>query len=114
MEMLSLEAQNNRQGVEPMTRIAEIAGALGVDELVTGRLTGTATGRFDGVAHFAAGTTLKVFEQQLEPADGSESPGGSGASVQKVIPCAISGRASVAGLPMRLPCVSIRHPLSRG
>jgi hypothetical protein len=75
MEMLSLEAQKQSAGCgSDESCIAQIAGALGVDELITGRITETATGRFLMVRRIdqRRARTLKVFQQNLELADGTE------------------------------------------
>ncbi len=75
MEMLALEGQKQSVGCgEDDSCIAEIAGALGVDELVTGRISETPTGRFLMIRRIdqREARTLRVFQQPLEIGDGTE------------------------------------------
>ncbi len=87
--MISLEAQKQMMGCdETDSCLAEIAGALGVDEILTGRISELASGRNIALKRVSQtqARVLTSFDERLQPNDGEEFLAAIGPAVKDLFP----------------------------
>lgn len=87
-DMLAFEHAKDKMGCDDVTCLAEIGGALGVDDLLTGRLSRAGTEHVMSLRRIDQGQaqTLGTFNQRLEAGNGEEFLAAVGPAVEQLFP----------------------------